>query len=57
MDSYNCIMHHRTLSKEIRSVIFRYEKQLHHQKGVDYTDDARKQPKVILLTNKITDRG
>jgi len=58
MDIYNCIMHHRTLSKEIRSVIFRYEKQLHHQKGVDYPDDdARKQPKVILLTNKITDRG
>lgn len=57
MDSHNW-MHASQDTKEImKSVIFRYEKQLHHQKGVDYTDDARKQPKVILLTNKITDRG
>jgi hypothetical protein len=51
-------MHHRTLSKEIRkSVIFRYEKQMHHnKKGMDYPDDARKQPKVVLAT-KIIEAG
>ena len=48
MDSYNW-MHASQDTKEImKSVIFRYEKQLHHQKGVDYPDDdARKQPKVV----------